>query len=566
MKYIVGDNRAQIILFPEKLDDLVSDSNPVRFIDEFVNQLNLNNIGFTKTVLSIYDPGRPCYSPECLLKLYIIGYFKKVRSSRKLMEMCRINIEAMWLLERQMPDFRTISDFRKDNKEAIKKVLKIFVKICAELGLYNKEAVVQDGSKFLAMNSKDNNITETKLQKKLEIADEQISKYLDEMDKLDKEESDPQKYTKEEIEDKIQKLRARKVEYNNLINELKEEGLTQKSLTDPDSRLMKTADGGFNVCYNVQIVVDPESHIVGAVEVTNNCNDTGLLSPVTSKLKEDLGIDILEVVADKGYENTADMLECIMNGTIPHVPSKSGAESYEFELDHKAATITEELLDSTKPDDIKTCLEAGVLPNAYAGKGIEVSIHEEEQYVSDKEDNLSSFTLNEDGTAVICPNGSELNKVADLQNKGKTRFTSRSACKKCTEKCTKSEFKQVDLKDGQTVLYAKKLRMVKKVKIKLIPDKGKIQKRKCVVEHPFGTTKYWQDGSYTLLAGTEKVAADLSLVFLAYDIKRVINMVGTQEMIRKMKEKMGGIEMCFSNFFRYINISSPMLHFSFIFS
>jgi transposase len=365
------------------------------------------------------------------------------------MAQCHINIEVMWLIEKLTPDFRTISDFRKDNVEALKKVFKAFTKICAELGLYNKSVGVQDGSKIRAVNSKDNNVTENKLNKKIELAEEKINEYLEEMDRLDGEESDGQKYTKEEIEEKIQVIRDRKEQYNKTLEELKESGETQRSDTDPESRLMKTANGGFDVCFNTQILVDPDSHLIGAFEVTNNCNDLGLLSPVTEQLKKDLDIDVMDVVADKGYLDMDDMLECLKNGTIPHVPSKSGADCYEFEMDYTEAEITEELISSTKPEDIQTCLGAGVLPDAYRDRDIEISVEEVEVYGSDEAGSEPCFTLNEEGTAVLCPNDAILNKVSRLHGKGKTRFASRSACKGCDDKCTTSDFKQVDLKDAK---------------------------------------------------------------------------------------------------------------------
>jgi transposase len=555
MKYIESLSRAQIVLFPEKLDDLVSEENPVRVIDEFINQLDLEKLGFDKTRMDSSLAGRPCYSPECLLKLYIYGYFKKTRTSRKLMELCITNIEVMWMLGRLTPDFRTISDFRKDNTSAIKKVFKAFVQLCIEMGLYNKEVWIQDGSKFRAVNSKDNNATECKLHKKLQIAEARIEKYLKEMEENDKEESDTPKYTKEEINEKIEKLRGQKEKYNKLLYEMKEEGVTQKSFTDPDSRLMKSANGGFDVSYNVQILVDPKSHMVGLIEVTNQCNDLGQLSPVTAKVKEELGVTAKEVAADTGYEDNADMLKCIMNGTIPHVPSKTRKANYEFELDYEESSITEEMLNSTEPKDMQTCLKAGVLPNVYKDKGIEVSIHEVEQYVSEEvKTSQACFTLNEGGTGVTCPNGSTLNKVSRLHKKDRTRFTSRSACKECTEKCTTSSFKQVDLKDGQTILQTNKRQKVKKVKIILSPDKEKMRKRKCVVEHPFGTIKRWCDGYYTLLKGKEKVATDISLLFLGYNLKRAINMLGPQELIEKMRQLMGRILSYFSNFIQFPKI------------
>jgi transposase len=554
MRYVESIDRMQMVLYPEKSDDLVTEENPVRVIDEFVNLLNLGKLGFESGYQRKTEAGRPRYSAECLLKLYVYGYYKKVRSSRRLMELCATNIEAMWLTGRLRPDFRTISDFRKENKSGIKKVFTAFVKISAELGLYHREAGVQDGSKFRAVNSKDKNVTEAKLAKKLEIVEEKIAKYLEEMDKNDSGESDEPKYTKEEIATKIEKLRARKERYGDLLGEMKEKGLTQVSFTDPESKLMKTANGGFDVSYNIQIIVDPESHMVGTVMVTDQCNDMGLLSPVTEKAKEELGTVTMDVTADKGYEDKEDMLECLMNGTIPKVPSKSGADSYEFELGYEEEAVTEEMLGSSKAEDIKACLEAGVLPGIYKDKGIEISVVEVEESVCD-ERSQRSFTLNSEGTAVICPNGFELAKVAELHNRGKTRFACRSACAQCTEKCTDSKFKQVDLKNGQTVLYAAESRTVKKVRIKLTPDRAKIRNRKCVVEHPFGTVKRWTDGSYTLLKGKEKVGADMSLLFLGYNLKQTINMVGMRGLIEKMR----GMTRAFFRVFSTSTLSTIIL-------
>jgi transposase len=453
----------------------------------------------------------------------------------------------MWLMERLTPDFRTIADFRKDNRNAVKDVFRAFLRMCAEMGLYSREAGVQDGSRFRAVNSKDNNVTEPRLAKKLEIAEERMNKYLDEMDKNDRVEGDTEKHTAEEIKEKLEKLAAQKDRYNEILEEMRREGATQKSLTDPDSRLMKTADGGYAVCYNVQIIVDPVSHMVGAVQVTNQCNDLGLLSPVASKARDDLGAGVIEITADKGYENRSDMLGCLMNGIIPHVPSKSDAESYVLETEQKETLITDEMLDSSAPEDIKACLEAGVVPNVYRDKGIEALVEEKSLCGGEGEDARALFTLNDEGTAVICPNGSLLEKKSRQKTRGLTRFASKAACGMCADKCTGEAYKRVDLKDGQTVLRTKKLRRGKVVRITLTPDREKIRGRKCVVEHPFGTVKRWCDGSYTLLIGKEKVGADITLSFLAYNIKRVINMIGTQEFIRRMGEIGGDFLSFFSN-------------------
>jgi transposase len=533
MKYIMGIDRSQIILYPEMLDDLVKEDNPVRLLEVFVNGLDLESYGFKNATIYSWSAGAPTYSPGSMLKLFLYGYNNKVRSSRRIEKLCETNTEVMWLMERLTPDFRTISDFRKDNAKAITEVFKAFVRICAKIGLYHTEAAVQDGSKFRADNSKANNITEAKLAKRLEHAEKQLEKYLEEMDKCDKEESDEQKFTSEEIAAKVEEIKAQMGQYTALQDKMKEEGVTQISKTDPDSRLMKGANGGFDVSYNVQIGVDPVSHMVGAVEVTNDCNDSGQMAPLITQMKEDIGIEgIVEVPADKGYESAADILECLKNGIIPHVPTKSGNESYELETEYKEAEITEEMKSSTNSADIRACLEAGVLPDCYKDKGIEITITETSKKMPDE---TTQFVLNEEGTAVICPEGNELRKVATL-SKGKTRFTNRSACSNCEDKCTTASFKQVDLSDGQSLLYGNQYRTVKTVIITLTPDKEKMRKRKCIVEHPFGTIKRYCDGTYTLLRGTVKVAADLSLLFLGYNMKRAINMIGLEELIRRITE------------------------------
>ena len=541
MKYINGADRHQMVLFQDKLDDLVSGNSPARVIDAFVDTLDLFDLGFKYAKIDDTEAGHPCYPPSIMLKLYMYGYFYIVRSSRRLQWMCETNTDVMWLTCKLTPDFRTISDFRKDHIKQLKNVFKIFIKISAELGLYIKEAVVQDGSKFKAVNSKDNNLTESKLKKKLDLIDDQIQKYMDELDKNDAEESEAKNYTREEIEEMLKKVRERKGFYEGIQKKMIEENISQVSFTDPDSRLMKSANGGFDVSHNVQIGVDPVSHMIGAFDVTSQGNDMGQMTPLTEQLKEDLGIDILDATADKGYEDKDDMLTCILNGTIPHIPSKAGTDSYEFELDHKDVEITQEQIESTTPQDIKACLEAGVLPNAYKDKGIDVSIIEKEEYCPNDMDDSLCFTLNEDGSAVVCPNGSSLNKVATLHGKGLTRYTSRAACGDCENKCTTSAFKQVDLKDGQTVLTLRKKRTVNKVKIVLKPDKGKIWNRKCIVEHPFGTVKRWLNGSYLLLRKANKVVGDLALLFLSYNMKRAINMIGIEALIKGMKENMGTI-------------------------
>jgi transposase len=526
MGYIIGDNRGQVTLFPETLDEYISESNPAQVIDAFVNNLDLNAAGFRNTTPA--KEGRPSYNPRLLLKLYIYGYFNKIRSSRKLMAECGRNVEVMWLLCKLMPDFRTIADFRKDNAKAMKKVFRAFAKICIELDLYTRELVAIDGSKFRAVNSKDNNVTITKLEDKLKRIEKNVNEYLEELDRYDKDEDGIKDPGKEELQKKLEILKSRKETYNEYLEEMKENNGTQKSFIDPESRLMLTHSGGFEVCYNVQTAVDAGNHMIVDFEVTNNCTDMGLLYEDAVRAKKELGTEILEVVADKGYESKEDMLECLKVGIIPNVALKNDATECEIGLLYKESEITSEMLNSTKPEDIQKCLEAGILPALYINKNIEIEVVEEiKNGPSEK-----CFVLNEDTESVTCPKGKILNKAAYLGNKSATRFASRFACGNCDDKCTTAKFKQVDLKDGQKTLYLKCSNFTeRKVIIRLKADKEKLKKRKCVVEHPFGTIKRWCDGSYMLMKGKIKSTADLSLSFLAYNIKRAIKIIGVERLV-----------------------------------
>ncbi len=449
MGYIIGDDRGQMILFPETLDEYVSESNPVRVIDAFVNKLDLIDVGFKNAIPA--REGRPSYDPRYLLKLYIYGYFNKIRSSRKLMAECRRNVEVMWLLCKLIPDFRTIADFRKDNSKALKKVFRAFVKVCMELNLYTRELVAIDGSKFRAVNSKDNNLTISKLEDKLKRIEKNVNQYLEELDKYDKNEDDIKDFTKEELQEKLEQLELRKETYNEYLKEMNEKNETQKSFVDPESRLMRTHSGGFDVCYNVQTAVDAGNHMIVDFDVTNNCNDIGLLYKGAKRAKDALGAEILEVVTDNGYESKEDMLECLKAGIIPNVALKNGVTECEITLAYKESEITSEMLNSTKPEDIQKCLETGIIPTAYANKNIEIEVVEVVKNCPSEK----CFTLNENGESVTCPRGKILNKSAYLENKSATRFVSKSACSNCDDKCTTAKFKQVDLREGQKTLYLK---------------------------------------------------------------------------------------------------------------
>ena len=258
MDYIKGQSRMQTTMLPDCIDDLIDQDSPVRVIDAFVDGLDLVEAGFSKALLN--KTGRPPYDPRDLLKLYIYGYFNKIRSSRKLMTECSRNIELFFLLNRLTPDFRTIADFRKDNAKALRNVFRAFVRICMQLGLYQKELLAVDGSKFRAVNSKDHCYNAEILHKKLERIDGHIAQYLGRMDTEDKREPEINKLTPEQVKSAIEQLRARKEKYQGYLKEIDESGQTQLLLTDPEARRMHSKDG-FHCCYNVQTAVDDGSHL-----------------------------------------------------------------------------------------------------------------------------------------------------------------------------------------------------------------------------------------------------------------------------------------------------------------
>jgi len=574
MGYIVGQNRRQLTAFPEIIDEYISDNNPVRFIEVFIENLDLGKAAFVKPTPS--REGRPAYNPKDLLKLYIYGYFNKIRSSRKLMNECHRNVELMWLLKKLTPDFRTIADFRKDNAKALKNVFKAFVKLCLEMNLYAKELIAIDGSKFKAVNAKDKNYTASKLNDRLEWIDENITEFMKEMDKSDKEDGNGAEYTKEQFENKIQELKTRKDLYNSYLQEMKENGTTQKSITDPESRLMKN-NGKLDVCYNVQTAVDSKSHLIADFTVTNNCNDMGLLTSMAEVAKKAMKVETLEVVADKGYRKQADILESLKNGIIPNVYLLDNKENYSFDIDYKENQITDELKNSTTPKDIQKCLESGIVPKVYESCKISLEIIEPGEYTIIEEvkenrpeevtiENIimkvtESFLRDRQTNTVTCPMGCVLKQKAMVD--GKIRYANKLACRNCKCKCTTEAFKVVAFPRNKDMVKSKffegkktitieksvtkpsvkkkssKPKTVcfsaRKVRIIFVPDKNKLRMRKCIVEHPFGTIKRWCDGSYLLLKGNMKATADLSLSFLAYNMKRAINMVGVNALIAKMQ-------------------------------
>ena len=467
------------------------------------------------------------------------------------MKECQRNLELFFLLRRLMPDFRTIADFRKHNAKTLKGVFREFVGICLGMNLYQKELLAIDGSKFRAVNSKANSYNQETLVKKLIRIEENIARYLEEMDQLDKTEPEEQKISKSELQQRIIELRERKGKYEGYLGQLEQTGEKQILTTDPEARVMQSKDG-FHCYYNVQTAVDEGSHLIAAYEVTNHCTDQGLLQQVADQTRGNLALDTVAVVADKGYESRRDIENCVQNGIIPHVITKYDQDDRIHTLPYEEAEISEEQRRSTKPQDIQTCLKAGVLPACYEGSGITVEVQNQAK--------MSCFILNDDET-VTCPMGHCLTM---LKKRGEaTIYGSREACRECPNKCTPGmTFKTVSFGPNTRVVpvrmygssqnppqpipldlpaseYYHTLNRQdlakKKVQLRIRSDVAILKKRMCLSEHPFGTVKWHHDARYMLCRGIEKATGELGLSFLVYNLKRAINLVGVPALVAGMR-------------------------------
>ena len=494
MDFISGEEREQVLLLPERIEDYVNDDNPVRVIDAYINGLDLIEIGFKNAELN--STGRPPYDPADLLKLYVYGYMNRIRSSRRLEKETKRNLEVIWLLSMLAPDHKTIARFRHENGEALKKVFRNFVRLCVEMGLYGRELAAIDGSKFKAVNSRKRNFTKEQIEKKVREISVKIEEYLKEMEKNDAEE-DKEKVTEkraEEIKVIVEDLRKRKERYEGYQKELEEKGETQKSLTDGDSRLMTTNSAKMDVCYNVQTAVDAKNKLIVDFEVSNQGNDKNFITPMAGRAQQVLGTETLTVVTDAGYESIQDILAAMNQGIEVHV----------------AGT------------DFDVCVPAK------EGEGKEICSHHEGRCVYIADRNIA-----------LCPMGKVLYPRSCKKGKGGHVgvYCNREACRQCTCICTENacgvfEY-QVPMEENDfTKTYNDQNLEVKQIRIK--PDKALVKQRKSIVEHPFGTIKRAMDAGYCLTKGIKNVAGEFSLTFLAYNLKRVINILGSRKLIEKM--------------------------------
>ena len=474
--FVEGVDRGQSTLFPALLDDYVAEDNPVRAVDVFVDGLDLGKLGFVG--VQPLDTGRPRYHPDMMLKLYIYGYLNRVPSSRRLERECQRNIEMIWLTRQLAPDFKTIADFRKDNGKAIREVCREFVALCRKLDLLAAASVAIDGSKFKAVNARDKNFTEAKMKRRLERIDESIARYLSQLETADRHGDAVPKAKVARLKDKIEKLKEETVRLNAINAEMMKSEDKQISLTDPDARSMATSgkDTGI-VGYNVQIAVDTQHHLIVAHEVTNVGTDRHQLANMAGQARDEMAVETLEVVADRGYYDGEEIRACEeadITVTLPK-PMTSGAKA--------AGRFGKQDFVYVAADDVYRC-----------PAGERLTYH---------------YTNVEDGKTL-------------------RRYWT-SACKSCALKaqCTTGLERRITRWEHEAVL--------EKVQDRLDHSPDAMGVRRQTAEHPFGTMKCWMGATHFLTRKLPKVATEMALNVLAYNMKRVMTIVGVGGLLEAMR-------------------------------
>ena len=473
-RFIEGESRTQSTLLPEVLDDYIAEANPVRVVDIFVDELDLGQMGFEG--IEPAATGRPAYHPAVLLKLYIYGYLNRIQSSRRLEREAQRNVELMWLTGRLTPDHKTIANFRKENGKAIRSVCRQFVALCQRLGLFSDALVAIDGSKFKAVNNRDRNFTAAKLQRRMQEIEASIERYLVEMDTADRQEPAIAEAKTTRLKDKIVALKEQMKKLKVIKAELNEAPDQQISLTDPDARSMKTRGTGI-VGYNVQTTVDAKHHLIVAHEVTNDGIDRSQLSSMAKQARTAIGSETLTVIADRGYFKGEEILACHEAGIVAIVP--------------------------------KTATSSAKAEGRF-----------------DKADFIYDASTNE----YHCPAKQRLAwRFARVEGGLMMNRYWSSACPQCAIKaqCTPSDYRRVSRWEHQAVLDEMEHRL------DLAPDSMRIRRQ--TVEHPFGTIKSWMGSTHFLTKTLDRVSTEMSLHVLAYNLKRVMRILGNGALMGVMR-------------------------------
>jgi transposase len=484
-RFIEGESRSQATLFPEHLEDYIAEDNAVRVIEAFVNKLDLLALGFKRAEPS--TTGRPGYHPAVLLKIYVYGYLNRIQSSRRLERESHRNVELIWLTRRLKPDFKTISDFRRDNRKAIRRVCREFVELCRELDLFSKTLVAIDGSKFKAVNSRDKNFTRKSVVRRIKKTEANIERYLAKLDAADRQEPEIREITTEELRRKIASMEAKLDELNERAAEVEAHPDKQVSLTDPDARSMTKAGGGTVVGYNVQTAVDSKHHLIAAHEVTTRGVDRSELSGMAQQAKDatlgeasgdgDVTTESFTVVTDAGYYKGKEIAKCYRNGIralVPRVDTSGKSRKGEFQR--------------------------------------------------------SEFVYDADADVYHCPAGERAIYRFTAEEAGKTirRYWS-STCPRCPlrPQCTSSPYRRISRTTDEHWLE------MAEAELKKAPDA--MRERKKLAEHPYGTIKHWMGSTHFLMKLLPNVQAEMSLHVLAYNLKRAISVLGVPKIVEHLQ-------------------------------
>ena len=472
-----GQDRSQLILLPDCLDDYVGEDNPVRIVDVFIDELDLAVLGFAGVIPEA--TGRPSYHPVTLLKIYLYGYLNRVQSSRRLERETQRNIELMWLIGRLAPDFKTIADFRRDNGAAIRAVCSQFVVLCRQLGLFTRAVVAIDGSKFKAVNNRDKNFTVAKVGKRIEQVDASIARYLAALDRADREESDVAEVKSGRLKEKIAGLRRQMQSLKEMAQQVQAAPDQQVSLTDPDARSMATSGRGTGIVgYNVQIAVDAEHHLIVAHEVINQGHDRSQLAPMALKAQQATGCEQVTALADRGYFNGDQVLSCEGTGVAP------------------------------------------VVPKTLTSSGAKRGLFTRQDFIYDAEHD--HYT---------CPAGAKLTKARRRADHTEDFdfYRHLSACFTCPlrPRCTPTKLRRIKRWENEDVLDRMQARLDH------MPEAMGVRRQ--TVEHPFGTLKAWMGATHFLTRTLDKVRTEMSLHVLAYNLKRMITIFGVGPLMAAIK-------------------------------
>ena len=473
-RFVEGEDRRQATLLPDCLDDYVTDDNPVRVIEVFIDELDLGALGFAGVVPEA--TGRPAYHPATLLKIYLYGYLNRIQSSRRLERETQRNIELMWLTGRLMPDFKTIADFRRDNGPAIRAACAQFVVLCRQFNLFTRAVVAIDGSQFKAVNNRDKNFTVAKVAKRIEQVEASIARYLAALDRADRQDDDVAEAKTVRLKEKIEGLRRQMQSLKEMGKQVEAAPDKQVSLTDPDARSMATSGKGTGIVgYNVQMAVDAEHHLIVAHEVTNIGSDRAQLTSMGQKALDATGCEQLAVLADRGYYNGDEVLACEGTGILPCIPKTQTSGNAKRGL----FTVADFIYDAEK--DRYTCPAGNHLTRG--------------KVRSDRQDNID-------------------------------HYRNLTACSTCALKprCTPDKHKRLKRWEHEGVLDKMQARLDR------LPDAMTIRRQ--TVEHPFGTLKAWMGSTHFLTKTLEKVSTEMSLQVLAYNMKRMINIFGVKSLMK----------------------------------